>query len=105
MHATFEQQKIQFCFFEMQKANVRKRHEAKESIDTKCALKMISCMRRDLLRYKLVIGKSLSTEGVYFVSKLEKKTNFVLSEIYGSNYDTDLCNPLSQHSIRAFILI
>ena len=35
---------------------------------------MKSCMRRDLLRHYWVVGKSMPTKDVYFLSKFENKT-------------------------------
>ena len=47
----------------------------------------------------------MATKDFYFLSKFKKQNNFILSEKYGLNYDTNLCKQLSQHSIRAFIPI
>ena len=47
----------------------------------------------------------MPTKDVYFLSKFENKTTSYCLKKYGLNYDTNLCNQLSQHSIRAFIPI
>ena len=65
----------------------------------------------DILREKefakVLVGswKVSANQGCLFSFEISKQNNFIPSERYGLNYDTNLCNQLSQHSIRTFIPI